>query len=195
MLGEGSRLTGRVFALLGMAAALYGMAGCTAKPSGDLKSLAVGAMKDLQVDATPTPEPTTPFTDAAGKVHTLADYKGKAVVVNLWATWCAPCVQEMPTLAKLQSDLGGEPVAILPISLDRDEDLANAKLFIARRPPLSFYSEPKYALAFAFRPPAAGLPTTVLIDPKGMVRARLSGGADWSGPDARRVIEALRTTP
>lgn len=192
MVGGRKRLAGRVLALLGAAAALYGMVGCVAKPSGDLKSLAVGDMKALKPEDAPAPAPDTPFADAAGKTHTLAEFKGKAVVLNLWATWCGPCVTEMPTLAKLQTEVAGEPVAILPVSLDRDEDLANAKAFIAKRPPLAFYSEPKYALAFAFKPPVGGLPTTLLIDAKGVVRARLSGGADWSGSDARKVIEALR---
>ena len=148
-------------------------------------------MKSLTVDAQPLPAPDVPFVDAAGKTHTLAEFKGKAVVLNLWATWCAPCVQEMPTLAKLARDTAGEPVVILPISLDRDEDKANAEAFIAKRPPLPFYNEPKFALAYAFKPLVQGLPTTVLIDAAGNVRARVPGGADWSGQDARKVVEAL----
>ena len=87
----------------------------------------------------------------------------------------------------------GQPVVVAPVSLDRVEDRANAEAFIAKRPPLAFYAEPKYALPFAFKPPVDGLPTTLLIDRDGVVRARLSGGADWSGAQARRVIEALAT--
>jgi thiol-disulfide isomerase/thioredoxin len=176
--------------LAGVAAALYVIPACSSNP-GDLKSLARGDMKNLVVEPHPAPAPDVPFTDAAGKTHTLAEFKGKTVVVNLWATWCGPCVAEMPTLAKLQAQSGGQPIVVAPISLDRVEDRANAEGFIAKRPPLPFYSEPKYALAFGFSPPVAGLPTTILIDPKGAVRARLAGGADWSGPDARKVIEAL----
>jgi thiol-disulfide isomerase/thioredoxin len=175
----------------GLAAALYVIPGCSSKPAGDLKSLAQGEMKSLTVDAQPSPAPDTPFVDAAGKSHTLAEFKGKAVVVNLWATWCGPCVQEMPTLAKLAQDTAGQPVVILPISLDREEDRANAEAFIAKRPPLPFYNEPKFAIAYAFKPLVQGLPTTVLIDAAGNVRARVPGGADWSGPDARKVVEAL----
>jgi len=181
----------RALALAGLAAALYVIPGCTAKPSGDLKSLAQGQMKSLVVDDTPYPAPTTPFTDAAGKPHTLAEFKGKAVIVNLWATWCGPCVQEMPTLATLTQQTAGQPVAIVPISLDDADNRANAQVFISKRPPLPFYNEPKFALPFALKPPAAGLPTTVLIDAAGNVRGRVSGGADWSGPDAHKVIEAL----
>lgn len=174
----------------GLAAALYVIAGCTSKPAGDLRSLATGQMRNLVVES-PGPAPSTPFTNAAGKVFTLADFKGKAVVLNLWATWCGPCVQEMPTLAELARRSAGQRLVVIPISVDRVEDRANALDFIAKRAPLHFYADPSYGLAFAFKPPIAGLPTTLLIDPSGRVRARLSGGADWSGPDARRVLEAL----
>jgi thiol-disulfide isomerase/thioredoxin len=177
----------------GAAAALYVIRGCSSNP-GDLKSLAQGQMKNLTVEAAPAPAPAAPFTDAAGKTHTLAEFKGKVVVLNLWATWCAPCVAEMPTLAKLETATQGQPVVILPVSVDDADDVANAEAFIAKRPPLPFYSDPKYGLAFAFKPPAEGLPTTVLIDPAGNVRARVSGGADWSGPDAQKVIAALEAT-
>jgi thiol-disulfide isomerase/thioredoxin len=179
-----------------LAAALYVIPGCSSNPGNpsDLKSLASGQMKSLTVDAAPSPAPATPFTDAAGKVHTLAEFKGKAVVVNLWATWCGPCVEEMPTLAKLADQTRGQPVAIVPISLDRTEDRANAEAFIAKRPPLPFYNDPNFALAYAVQPPAQGLPTTLLIDASGAVRARVAGGADWSGPDALRVIAALEKT-
>jgi thiol-disulfide isomerase/thioredoxin len=179
----------------GLAAALYVIPGCTAKPAGDLKSLAQGQMKSLVVDEARSPAPSTPFLDAAGRPHTLAEFRGKAVIVNLWATWCAPCVQEMPTLAKLAQASAGQPLAVVPISLDNADDVANAEGFIARRGPLPFYSDTKYSLPFAFKPSVASLPTTLLIDPGGKVRGRLSGGADWSGPDARRVIEAIEKTP
>jgi len=178
-------------AVAGLAAALYVIPGCTAKPAGDLKSLAQGQMKSLVVDDAPSPAPTTPFLDAAGKPHTLAEFKGKAVIVNLWATWCAPCVQEMPTLAKLATASAGQPLAVVPISLDSADDVANAQGFIAKRPPLPFYSDTKYALPFGFKPSVASLPTTLLIDAAGNVRGRVAAGADWSGPDAARVVAAL----
>ena len=152
-------------------------------------------LKSLVVDDAPSPAPNTPFLDAAGKPHTLAEFKGKAVIVNLWATWCAPCVQEMPTLAKLAQTSAGQPLAVVPINLDNADDAANAQGFIAKRAPLPFYSDTKYSLPFAFKPSVASLPTTLLIDPAGNVRGRVSGGADWSGPDARRVIEALEKAP
>jgi thiol-disulfide isomerase/thioredoxin len=181
-------------AWIGAAAALYGIAGCGSNPPGggsDLHGLAHGDMAKLAVESAPYPEPTATFFDAAGKPHTLAEFKGKVVVLNAWATWCAPCVQEMSTLAKLQTAMQGQPVVVIPISVDTKDDEANAEAFLAKRPPLPFYSDPNYAVAYALKPPADGLPTTVLIDPAGNVRARLSGGADWSGADAAAVIQAL----
>ncbi|HVN00982.1 MAG TPA: TlpA disulfide reductase family protein [Caulobacteraceae bacterium] len=180
-----------------MAAALYVIPGCTAKPGGDLASLARGQMKRLAVDAKPAPAPTVTFTDAAGHPHTLAEFKGKAVVLNIWATWCAPCVEEMPTLAKLSAATAGQPVAVVPVSVDRDDDKANAEAFIAKRPPLPFYGDPSYALAFALKPANGdfNLPMTVLIDASGNVRGHLAGGADWSGDDARKVVAALEKGP
>ena len=183
----------RSVALIGVAAALYVMAGCSSKPGDDLKRLATGQMRSLVVFDQPAPAPVIPFTDAAGKPHTLAEFKGKVVVVNLWATWCAPCVKEMPTLGKLAAASAGQPVVVAPISVDRVDDRANAEGFIARFPPLPFYSEPTYALTFAIKPPVEGFPTTLLIDRQGLIRARVSGPADWSSPEARKVVEALES--
>src|SRR5262249_31716820 len=80
----------------------------------------------------PAPAPQNAFTDAAGKTHTLAEFKGKAVVLNLWATWCGPCVEEMPTLAQLSAAYAGKPVVVIPVSLDRVEDRANAIAFMGQ---------------------------------------------------------------
>jgi len=156
-----------------------------------LKSLAKGEMAKLVVpDKVPSP------TDIGaqgpnGESVRLSDLKGQIVVVNLWATWCAPCVKEMPTLAKLQSDYAAKPVKVLAISLDKGpEDIAKAKAFIGAKPPLKYYHG-EYSLAFAISPPAEGLPTTILYDRSGRERARLSGGADWSTPEARAVLDQL----
>lgn len=111
------------------------------------------------------------------------------VVVNLWATWCAPCVAEMPTLAKLATAYAGKPVAVVPISVDSPKDLDKAKAFIGQNAPLVFYSDPQMKLPFALKPPAIGMPTTVIYGADGVERARLPGSADWSGADARAVID------
>jgi thiol-disulfide isomerase/thioredoxin len=180
----------RRLALTGAVAVLYALAGCSNSP-GDLKSLAHGQMAKLQATANPAPEPTTVFQDAQGLPHTLADFKGKVLIVNVWANWCAPCKEEIPSLAKLQTEFAGKPVAVVPVSVGKGDDEVQGRAFIARNPPLGFYTEPTYAFAFAFKPVVEGMPTTVIYDRNGVEKARLVGGADWSGPDARKVVDAL----
>jgi len=182
------------FALAGALALLYGVSGCS-KPAAGLSDLTVGAMAALKPTAAPKPAPATPFTDAAGARHTLAEFKGKVTIVNLWATWCPPCKAELPSLAALANAEAGKPVAIVPISVDKADSLPQARTFIAAHPPLTFYSEPTYSLAYAFSPPADGMPTTVIFDRRGVERARLAGGADWSSHEARAVVERLLAEP
>ena len=155
-----------------------------------LKPLAKGEMAKLQVGAAGEPPPALQASGPDGKTVSLADLKGRVVVVNLWASWCAPCVKEMPTLAKLQADYAGKGLKVLPISLDKGDDVAKAKLFLADKPPLQFYHA-DYSLAFALMPTEQGLPTTILYDRTGREQARLAGGADWSSPEARAVIARL----
>ena len=172
------------------AALLYGLSACSNTP-GDLKPLAKGAMAKLAVTDKPAPAPTTVFHDADGHAHTLADFRGRIAIVNVWAFWCAPCKEEIPSLAKLAAAYAGKEVAVVPVSVGKGDDETAGRAFIARNPPLAFYTEPTYALTFAFRPPVDGMPTTIIYDRKGVERARLAGGADWSGPDAKAVIDFL----
>ena len=175
-------------------ALLYGAVGCSQKP-GDLNALATGAMAKLKVVDHGAPAPDTTFVDGAGKVHTLADFKGKITLVNLWANWCAPCKAEIPSLAKLQAAYIGKPLAVVAVSIGKAEDETAGHAFIDRNPPLTFYSEPGYKLAFALKPAAADVPTTLIYDRKGVERARLAGGADWSSPQARAVVDSLLVEP
>ena len=182
-------------AVIVIVAALYGAYALLFKPhGGDLKSLAVGPLAKLVVDDKPAPQPIA-AEGPDGKAVKLADFKGKVLVVNLWATWCAPCVKEMPTLALLQSRYAGKPVTIMPISLDKGaEDIAKSKAFIADKPPLAYYHG-DYALAFAITPASEGLPTTLIFDRQGRERARLEGGADWSTPETGKLIDRLLAEP
>jgi thiol-disulfide isomerase/thioredoxin len=171
-------------------ALLYAVAGCS-KPGGDLRSLAVGTMAALKVSDHPGPQPSVAFKDGAGATHTLTEFKGKVAVVNFWANWCPPCKAEIPSLAALATAEAGKPLAIVPISVGKNEDETAGRVFIAKNPPLTFYTEPTYALAYAFVPPVGDMPTTVIFDKHGVERARLAGGANWSSPQARAVIDAL----
>lgn len=127
------------------------------------------------------------FTDGDGRERSLSEWRGKVVLVNLWATWCAPCKVEMPSLDRLQAKLGGDTFAILPISLDwsgpekprkflEGEKLANLPLFL---------DSSKTAMK-TFNAP--GLPLSVLIDREGREIARLAGAAEWDSSDAEAVI-------
>ena len=159
-----------------------------------LQSLAHGEMAKLSTAQAGAPAPATAFLDPQGHDLHLADLKGKVLVVNLWATWCAPCVREMPTLAKLQAAYPGR-IVVAPISMDKDELRERARAFIAEHAPLVFYQDPKLALPFALAPPAEGFPTTIIYGADGKEKARLTGPADWGGPDAKAVIEAVLAKP
>ena len=184
-------------ALFGVAAVLYIIVQASSKPEQDtnLKAVARGEMKKLETPAEATLAPSLAFVDAAGKPVRIADFKGKVVVLNLWATWCAPCVAEMPTLAKLAASYAGEPVAVVALSVDAQKDVDKARTFIARHPPLAFYSDPQMKMPFAFTPQVSGMPTTLIYGPDGLERGRLPGGADWSGPDAHAVIDRVLAEP
>jgi thiol-disulfide isomerase/thioredoxin len=178
-------------ALIGVAAVLYIIALSSSKPEqqGGLKAVARGEMKKLVLPEQASAGPAHAFLDAEGKPVRAADFKGKVLVLNLWATWCAPCVAEMPTLAKLAQAYQGKPVVVAPVSVDSDKDVDKARAFIAKNAPLAFYSDPQMKLPFAFTPPVSGMPTTIIYSVDGRELGRLSGGADWSGPDARAVID------
>ena len=180
----------RGVALIGAAAVLYVIAQGFIKPDGALRALARGDMIKLRVSSNRQPPPLTPILDAKGRRVRLADFKGKVLVVNLWATWCPPCVREMPSLARLQAAYAGRLV-IAPISMDSPADQEKARAFMAKHPPLPFYQDPKFALGFALKPPAEGYPTTVIYDHTGLERARVEGPAEWSSRDAHRVFDLL----
>lgn len=176
---------------LAMAAVLYVMLSGCSKPGGDVKSLAVGPMAKLVTPTQPTSEPDVAFTGPDGKPMKLADLKGQVVVVNFWATWCGPCKEEMPSLAKLAKDYADKGVKVVPISVDRLEDGAAAKEFLRTHGGLQFYNDPEYHVVFGLTPRPDGIPTTVIYDKSGHEQARLSGGADWSTDQAKKVMDAV----
>ncbi len=184
-------------ALIGVAAVVYIMAQSLTKPpeppaaakapAGEIHSVAA----KLEHPADGSPAPAYSFKDAAGKVVTVADFKGKVVVLNLWATWCAPCKNEMPTLARLQAAYAGKPLAVVAVSIDKAEALDGAKTFIAGLAPLTFYNDPDAKLPWALKPAAAGMPTTVIYGKDGLERGRISGEAAWADPDAKALLDKV----
>ncbi|GHG15613.1 TlpA disulfide reductase family protein [Paracoccus aerius] len=138
----------------------------------------------------PAPVSDVEFTDPKGGTHTLADYKGKVVLLNFWATWCAPCREEMPYLDALQSEMGGEDFEVVAVATGRNApdriDKFYAETGLQNLPVLL---DPRQQLARDMG--VVGLPVTVLIDREGREVARLLGEADWSSEPAKTVIRQL----
>jgi len=184
-------------ALIGVAAVVYITAQSSTKPTvavGPVKQPAVAehsVAAKLEHPSDGAPPPDYAFYDGTGKAMKIADFKGKVLVVNLWATWCGPCKIEMPQLAKLAAEYEGKPVQVVAISIDKAEALAEAKAFIASKAPLTFYNDPAAKLPWALKPPAAGMPTTVIYGKDGFERGRVSGEADWAGAGAKAVVDKI----
>ena len=175
--------------LAGVAAVIYIMVRASIQPAAPEAQDADKPTVDYASKSAPAPEYA--FLGPQGKPVKLADFRGKVVVVNFWATWCAPCVEEMPTLAKAARAYDGRPVVVLAISVDKAEGAAKAKAFLGQHPPLEFYQDPSARLPFELAPPAPGMPTTVIYGKDGLERARLSGSADWAGPVAQAEIDRV----
>lgn len=138
---------------------------------------------------TPTSGPDFAFKGPDGGDMKVADLKGKVVVMNLWATWCAPCKIEMPSLAKLAAAYEGRPVEVVALSVDAAEKTEEAKAFIAANAPLKFYQDPTMGMAFELTPPAPGMPTTVIYGKDGVEVGRVAGEVDWAGREATALID------
>lgn len=155
-----------------------------------VEALREGDMKKLAFHTEPVPAPATAFSDIDGAEHSLADYRGKWVVLNLWATWCAPCRAEMPTLGALQTALGGERFEVVTVATGRNPVPAIQRFFaeagVVNLPALV---DPDRALS---RPMGVmGLPVSVILDPEGNEVARLIGEADWSSESAQAILTTL----
>ena len=148
------------------------------------------ARPPFRLGADPVPLLSPPFEDGEGRSLRLADFAGRVVLLNIWATWCPPCREEMPALDALQRDLGGPNFAVVPISIDRDGIAAVRRFYreIGIRDLGLYWGEDlRVQLAFA----AIGLPTTLLIDRRGRELARISGPARWDKPAAISQIASV----
>lgn len=165
-----------------------------------IKSLAVGEMSELEVFSTPEMAPDVAVYDQDGMAVKLSDFRGSALVVNFWATWCAPCIHEMPSLDRLSAalssrdmadrDTADRDIAIITVSLDR-EGFAAVSPFYDQ---LDLQHLPAFhdrAASLAMKVGAVVLPTTIFIDKQGRMVARLAVPAKWDTPDAAKLIEAI----
>lgn len=136
----------------------------------------------------PEPLPALTFQDGDGKPLTIGDFKGKTVLLNLWATWCAPCRHEMPALDQLQKELGSDKFEVVALSLDKNgHDKAKKFLAEIKAENLKFYIDPTGKEGFNLKP--LGLPTTYLIDAEGREIGRLTGPAVWDSEAAKALIK------
>ena len=137
----------------------------------------------------PMPAPTISLVDLAGNTISLSEFAGRLVLINLWATWCEPCLREMPSLERMQSRLG-DKITVVAISQDRGGG-KTVEPFINKLGLKSFktYLDPKSDAGRAFK--VAGLPTSILIDRDGKVLGRVEGAAEWDSPKLLGVLKSF----
>ena len=155
------------------------------EPEEQAEALAGMEKFAARTDAALAPE--IKFEDGERQKRTLADFRGQVVLVNFWATWCVPCIRELPSLDRLQARLKDKGVVVIALSLDRG-GIETVKEFYAANGihNLGVYVDTTMDAQQAFTVP--GLPTTVLIDREGRDRGRLVGPADWSSDDAADLV-------
>ncbi len=171
-------------------AALAVGANAAAADMAAIEALRDGDMKKLTFHAAPQDAGTATFSDPDGGDHDLAEYRGQYVLLNFWATWCAPCRKEMPSLAALQAELGGDGFQVVPVATGRNMVPAITRFFDeVGVDNLPILLDPKQALAREMA--VLGLPISVILNPEGREIARLRGDADWSSDSARAIFTAL----
>lgn len=178
--------------LVGAAAAAYVVLGGASNPSaqGDGYARFVrGELEKLEALDAPPAQPDLVFLDGDGEELTLEAFRGQVILVNVWAVWCTPCVHELPSLDRLEADLGSERFKVVAVTLDRD--LADSRRFFAEHDieALDLYQDRSTAIAHLIGADGK-VPITVLYDPEGRELARLAGGAEWDSREAKALIEA-----
>lgn len=206
-----ARHSGKIVAALCVAAAIGGavLYGMNARPgkegtSGEcatsravaerIAPLARGEVAGVSVAKNPRPLAELVFEGPDGARKNLSDFKGKAVLLNLWATWCIPCREEMPALDRLQARLGGTDFEVVAISIDTAR-LEKRRTFLADAgvKSLAFYADPSAEVFQVLKKAGkvVGLPTTILVDAKGCEIGIMPGPADWASADAAAMIAGL----
>jgi thiol-disulfide isomerase/thioredoxin len=185
--------------------AVYGYGAFKRGPAGDsacngavdlarkIAPLAQGEVAALTMATAPLRLPDLAFEDADGKPRKLSDWRGKTVLVNLWATWCVPCRKEMPALDSLQTKLGGKDFEVVAINIDtRDAEKPKNFLKDGNLTRLSYFSDQKAKVFQDLKNigKALGMPTSVLVDGQGCEIANIAGPAEWASDDAIKLIKA-----
>src|SRR6266568_2602018 len=200
-LAIGAVLIGAVIGFAGV----YGIGGLKRNEAGDLACrpavdlarklapLAHGEVAALTMATVPLRLPDLAFEDAGGKPKKLSDWRGKTVLVNLWATWCVPCRKEMPALDSLQTKLGGKDFEVVAINIDtRDPDKPKNFLKEANLTKLAYFTDAKAKVFQDLKAigKALGMPTSVLVDGQGCEIGTIAGPAEWASDDAIKLITA-----
>src|SRR4030088_1263003 len=186
-------------------AGLYGIGGLKRNAAGDsacrpavdlarkLAPLAHGEVAALTMATAPLRLPDLAFEDADGKPKKLSDWRGRTVLVNLWATWCVPCRREMPALESLQTKLGGPDFEVVAINIDtRDPEKPKNFLKDANLTRLGYFNDQKAKVFQDLKAigRALGMPSSVLVDGQGCEIATIDGPAEWGSDDALKLITA-----
>ena len=184
---------------------VYGIGGLKRSAAGDpacrpavdlarkLAPLAHGEVAALTMATEPLRLPDLAFEDAKGKPKKLSDWRGRTVLVNLWATWCVPCRKEMPALEGLQAKLGGPNFDVVAINIDtRDPEKPKNFLKEANLTRLSYFSDQNAKVFQDLKAigRALGMPTSVLVDGQGCEIGTIAGPAEWDSDDAVKLITA-----
>ena len=190
-------------AVLGVAG-VYGIGGLTrnagdpaCRPTSDLARRIAPFAKGEVAAVTPAPKPLLipdlTFKDASGAQKKLSDWRGRTVLLNLWATWCVPCRKEMPALDELQTKLGGKDFEVVAVNIDtRDLDKPKSWLKEAGITSLSYFSDEKAKVFQDLKliGKAFGMPTSILIDAFGCEIGSIAGPAEWASDDALKLVRA-----
>lgn len=176
-------------AVLVLFAAIYGITPAESNAQDLKERFSKGEITAFVFKKSRDEVPEFSFTDGDEKPLTLADWKGRVVLLNLWATWCAPCRKEMPGLDRLQGELGGDDFEVVALSVDRKGIKPSAKfLKEVGAENLALYVDDTSKAMFEMR--ARGLPATYLIDREGRLIGRLVGPAEWDTDEAKALIQA-----
>jgi thiol-disulfide isomerase/thioredoxin len=161
--------------------------------AGKMKPLVHGEVAAVALNEKPMRVPDLMFHDASGKAVKLSDFRGRTLLVNLWATWCVPCRKEMPALDALMGKLGGPDFAIVAINID-SRDPEKPKKFLAEigAKNLAYYEDPSGNVFQDLKRVgrALGLPTTLIVDKKGCEIGHIAGPAEWASEDAIKLVKA-----
>lgn len=184
----------RKFALALMYTALLWGANLAHADMSAISAMRDGDMLKLNFHSEAKPVSAQPYIKEDGSEGTLADHTGKVVLLNFWATWCAPCRHEMPMLSELQSQLGGDDFEVLTLATGFNK-LPGMKKFLADIgvSNLPLHRDPKQAIAREMG--VLGLPITVILNRDGQEIARMRGDADWSSDNAKEILRAVIAAP